>query len=105
MRLIDLDALKWRKDKWGTSGEKWYYESKLYEMLYALPVVEAVPVAVNGERLELIDRKRLREILQHEQAKYILSDYMQGKHIGAGFALALVELDSQPEIKVDKWKQ
>lgn len=48
--------------------------------------------------MELVDKKRLREILLREQAKYILSDRMTDKHISAGFMLAIAELDSQPVI-------
>ena len=48
--------------------------------------------------MELINRKMLRDILMHEQAKYILSDRMTDKHISAGFMLAIAELDSQPTV-------
>lgn len=46
--------------------------------------------------MELIDKKKLRDSLVREQARYILSDRMTDKHISAGFMLAIVELDSQP---------
>lgn len=48
--------------------------------------------------MELVDKRKLREILLREQAKYILSDRMTDKHISAGFMLAIAELDSQPVI-------
>lgn len=46
--------------------------------------------------MELIDKKKLRDSLVREQARYILSDRMTDKHISAGFMLAIVELDCQP---------
>lgn len=49
--------------------------------------------------MTLIDRDKLREVLMREQAKYIMSDHMQGKHTSAGFLLAIAELDSQPEVE------
>ena len=45
--------------------------------------------------MELIDRERLRATLINEQAKHIMSDHMTDKHVGAGFLLAIAELDSQ----------
>lgn len=49
--------------------------------------------------MELIDRKRLRESLMHEQAKWMLSKDPQMQHTSAGFLLAVAELDSQPTVK------
>lgn len=48
--------------------------------------------------MELIDKKKLRDSLVREQARYILSDRMTDKHISAGFMLSIVELDCQPTV-------
>ena len=49
--------------------------------------------------MELIDRNKLREVLLHEQAKYMMSEHEQNRHTSAGFLLAVAELDSQPTVK------
>ena len=49
--------------------------------------------------MELIDRNQLREKLMHEQAKYIMTDHMQSKHISGGFLLAIAELDGMPNVE------
>lgn len=48
--------------------------------------------------MELIDRDKLREVLLHEQAKYMMSEHEQNRHTSAGFLLAVAELDSQPTV-------
>ena len=56
--------------------------------------------------MELIDKKKLRDSLVREQARYILSDRMTDKHISAGFMLAIVELDCQPIVMtIDEEKE